>query len=67
MNPLSEGRTGMSAPDVGSTTAAPDARLARVVEMSDQAAMTEEPNMRKKETKVRPVTRPPNQMTSPYA
>ena len=56
---------GISAPDVGSRTAAPVDSRARVVEMSDQAAMMDEPTMSAKETRVRPVTCPPNQRTSP--
>jgi hypothetical protein len=38
-----------------------------VVEISDQAAMTDDPTMRAKEARVRPVTDPPNHRTSPYA
>lgn len=38
-----------------------------VEEMSDQAAMTDERTMRTKATSISPVTRPPNQSTSPYA
>jgi hypothetical protein len=35
--------------------------------MSDHAAMMDEPTMRAKETRVRPVTLAPNMKTSPYA
>ena len=61
--PTSTDESGTSAPDIGSTTATPVD--ASVVEMSDHAAMTEEPTMRKKATRVRPVTLPPNHKTSP--
>jgi hypothetical protein len=43
----------------------PAETLARVEEISDQAAMMDDPTMRKKETRVRPVTLPPNHRTSP--
>ena len=63
--PIMPAGRGTSAPEMGSTTATPADMRVRVVEMSDQAAMTEEPTMRKKDASVRPVTDPPNQMTSP--
>jgi hypothetical protein len=58
---------GTSAPDVGSRTAMPSDSRARVVDMSDHAAMTEDPTINANETSVRPETFPPNQRTSPYA
>lgn len=64
MTPLGKG---ISAPEVGSTTATSAARVERVVEISAQAAMTDEPTMRANEARVRPVTDPPNHRTSPYA
>lgn len=64
MTPLGRGT---SAPEVGSTTAIPADKRARVVEMSAHAAMTDDPTMRKKAARVRPVTDPPNHRTSPYA
>ena len=56
---------GTSAPDNGSTRAIPVESFASVVEMSDHAAMTDDPTIRAKEASVRPVTAPPNHMTSP--
>ena len=61
------GASGTSAPDVGSSRTNPVDILASVLEISDQAAMTDEPTMRKKEASVRPETDPPNHRTSPYA
>ncbi len=55
------GSSGTSAPEVGSTTATPvEDTCDKVLEMSDHAAMTDEPTMRKKDASVRPVTLPPN-------
>jgi hypothetical protein len=65
--PMTLDGNGTSAPEVGSIVATPSDSLASVVEISDQAAMTDEPTMSEKETSVRPVTLPPNQRTSPYA
>lgn len=61
------GAIGTSAPEVGSRRTSPEDTLASVVDISAQAAITDEPTMRKKEASVRPVTDPPNHSTSPYA
>lgn len=58
---------GTSAPEIGSTTAIPADKRARVVEISAQAAMTDDPTINANAARVSPVTDPPNHRTSPYA
>ena len=67
MTPIAEVVRDASAPEEGSTSAIPVDSVLSVVEMSDHAAIKDDPTMRKKEASVRPDTDPPNQMTSPYA
>jgi hypothetical protein len=63
--PMTEDGRGTSAPDVGSTTAIPADKRARVVEISAHAAITDDPTIKANAARVSPVTDPPNQRTSP--
>jgi hypothetical protein len=65
-DPITPLGRGTSAPEVGSTTAI-SAKDDKVLEISAHAAMTDDPTIRANATRVRPVTDPPNQRTSPYA
>lgn len=64
-DPITPLGRGTSAPEVGSTTAIPSDSRARVVEISAQAAMTDDPTIKANEARVSPVTDPPNHRTSP--
>ena len=64
-DPMTEVGMGTSTPEMGSSTAAPSDIRDRVEEISDQAAMTEDPTMRANAARVSPVTDPPNHRTSP--
>jgi hypothetical protein len=46
---------------------APPVAMPVALAISDTAAIIEDKTMKKNETRVNPVTRPPNQRTSPYA
>jgi hypothetical protein len=65
-DPITPLGKGTSAPEVGSTTAI-SAKDDKVLEISAHAAITDDPTIRANATRVRPVTDPPNQRTSPYA
>lgn len=63
---MTEVGNGTSAPEIGSSTAMPPSdNRAKVVEMSDHAAMTDDPTINANAARVSPVTDPPNQRTSP--
>ena len=66
-DPITPLGRGTSAPEVGSTTAISAAIVDKVLDISAHAAITDDPTIRANATRVRPVTDPPNQRTSPYA